>query len=274
MAKSKSRYYSTYTIKRLYSLSGNRCAFPNCSVIFLSSENDLNLSNICHIEDANQSTHKLDRFNPKMTDKERADYKNLILLCPNHHKLTDDPLVYTVQGLQKMKRDHESKIRNLLDYEKEIIKHTSILSTVINHISDSLIESEFEDNVKSAPGTEEKILFNNLIEFKPIIEEYSVFQGKLNTIYEEIEKQGSVKKEFLLQNIRTFYLSEKTKYGDIDSIRSNADKIFDNIKNRIWELLENSSNHNFELSIEIINIAILIVMVDAFMRCKILEEPI
>lgn len=274
MAKSKSRNYSIYTLKRLYSLSGNRCAFPNCSVVFLNSENDLNLSNICHIEDANQSTHKLDRYNSKMTDKERADYNNLILLCPNHHKLTDDPLLYTVQVLQKMKRDHESKIRDLLDCVKEITKHTSILSTVINHISDSLIENELEDNVKSAPSTEEKILFNNLIEYKPIIEEYSVFQGKLNTIYEEIEKQGSIKKEFLLQNIKTFYLLEKSKYGDIDSIRLNADKIFDNIRNKIWELLDNSSNHNNELPIEIINIAILIVMVDAFMRCKILEEPI
>ncbi len=97
---------------------------------------------------------------------------------------------------------------------------------------------------------------------------------KLNNDYEEIENQGSTKKAFLLQNIKTLYLKEKGKYKDISEIRANADLIFENIRNEIWEILEGSSNLNSELPIETLNIAILIVMVDAFMRCKILEEPI
>ena len=79
---------------------------------------------------------------------------------------------------------------------------------------------------------------------------------------------------FLLKNIKTLYLKEKGKYKDISEIRANADLIFENIENEIWEILEGSSNLNSELPIETLNIAILIVMVDAFMRCKILEEPI
>jgi hypothetical protein len=85
MANNQSRNYSITTIKRLYTFSGNRCAFPECDVKFLNWEDDTNFSNICHIEDANPNTHKADRYNPNMSYKERADYKNLILLCPNHH---------------------------------------------------------------------------------------------------------------------------------------------------------------------------------------------
>jgi hypothetical protein len=109
MAKNQSRNYLRLTIERLYSLSGNRCAFPGCPVKFLNWEDDTNFSNICHIEDANLSTHKADRFNPNMSVKERADYRNLILLCPNHHIETNDPNKYSVETLKSMKREHEKR---------------------------------------------------------------------------------------------------------------------------------------------------------------------
>lgn len=274
MANNQSRYYSPLTIKRLYSLSGNRCAFPGCPVKFLNWDDDVNFSNICHIEDANPNTHKADRFNPKMTAKERADYNNLILLCPNHHIETNDPQKYTVSSLRKMKREHEKKMDILQSGENLIAKYPSVLSDIINQIGSKLLNEEFEDLEKKAPDTEEKILYNNVVTFKPIIKEYSVYQGKINGIYDEIEKQGSSKKSFLLQNIKTLYLKEKGKYADIEKIRENADLIFENIENEIWKILESSLNLSPFLPIESIKIGILIVMVDAFMRCKILEEPV
>jgi hypothetical protein len=243
-------------------------------VTFLNWDDDTNFSNICHIEDANPTTHKSDRYNPTMTNKQRADYKNLILLCPNHHIETNDPVKYSVKVLQKMKRDHENKMALLQAGKNIIVKYPSILSIVINHIGETLLANDVEDNAKTAPSTDEKILYNNIITYKPTIEEYSAYQGKLNKIYEEIENQGSTKKAFLLQNIKTLYLKEKGKYKDISEIRSNADLIFESIENEIWEILEAGSNFKNELPIEILNTAILIVMVDAFMRCKILEEPI
>lgn len=274
MANNQSRNYSTLTIKRLYSLSGNRCAFPGCPVKLLNWEDDVNFSNICHIEDANPNTHKADRFNPNMTAKERADYNNLILLCPNHHIETNDPQKYTVSSLKEMKREHEKKMDTLQSGENLIAKYPSVLGDIINQIGSDLLNDEFEDLEKKAPDTEEKILYNNVITFKPIIKEYSIYQGKINGIYDEIEKQGSSKKSFLLQNIKTLYLKEKGKYADIETIRENADLIFENIENEIWKILESSSNLSPILPIESIKIGILIVMVDAFMRCKILEEPV
>jgi hypothetical protein len=69
-------------------------------------------------------------------------------------------------------------------------------------------------------------------------------------------------------------IKEKGKYSDFESIRLNSDLIFENIENEIWKILESSSNLSPDLPIESIRMGILIVMVDAFMRCKILEEPI
>lgn len=274
MANNQSRNYTTLTIKRLYALSGNRCAFPGCERTFVNWEDDTNFSNICHIEDANPNTHKADRFNQNMSDKERADYGNLILLCPNHHIETNDPSKYTLETLRTMKREHERSIASLQVGENTIAKYPSVLSTLINQIGSKLLKDEFEDFGKKAPDTEEKILYNNVITYKPIIEEFSIYQGKLNGIYDEIEKQGSSKKSFLLQNIKTLYLKEKGKYVNIKAIRDNADLIFENIENEIWKILESSSNLSPSLPIESIKMGISIVMVDAFMRCKILEEPI
>jgi hypothetical protein len=274
MANNQSRNYSTLTIKRLYALSGNRCAFPGCERTFVNWEDDTNFSNICHIEDANPNTHKADRYNQNMSDKERADYSNLILLCPNHHIETNDPSKYTLETLRAMKREHEKNIASFQVGKNTIAKYPSVLSTLINQIGSTLLKDEFEDFGKKAPDTEEKILYNNVITYKPIIEEFSIYQGKLNGIYDEIEKQGSSKKSFLLQNIKTLYLKEKGKFVNIEAIRDNADLIFENIENEIWKILESSSNLSTSLPIESIKMGILIVMVDAFMRCKILEEPI
>lgn len=275
MPKKEARYYSMLTIKRLFALSGNQCAFPDCPVTFLNWEDDTNYSNICHIEDANPNTHKADRYNPSMTDIERSDYKNLILLCPNHHIETNDPKKYSVNDLRQMKREHEEKMAKIITGKSSISRYPSVLSVIINNIGSSLILEDLNNEVKVAPGTEEKIQYNNILRHRAIIEEYSAYQGKLNAIYEEIEKQGSFKKAFLLQNIRTLYLVEKGKFrGNIEEIRQNADEIIDNVQNEIWNLLEGSQNLDSSLPIEFVNVGIQIVMVDAFMRCKILEEPV
>lgn len=196
------------------------------------------------------------------------------MLCPNHHIETNDPTKYSVEALSAMKREHEKNIASLLIGQNIIAKYPSVLSILINQIGSSLLKDEILPSAKKAPRTEEKILYNNVIIYKPIIEEYGIYQGKLNSIYEEIEKQGSSKKSFLLQNIKSLYLKEKGKYRDINDIRDNADLIFEDVESEIWNILETSSNLNPSLPIESLKIGVLIVMVDAFMRCKLLEEPV
>lgn len=264
---------SELTIKRLYSLGGNQCAFPDCPFEFFNVDNDTNISNICHIEDSKPNTSRPDRYNPNMLDEERHSFENLILLCPNHHKVTDNVDIYTIDVLKKMKRDHEKIIRKKLEGQNFISKHPSALSMVISQIGSKLVSGSRIDEPITAPDPEEKITFNNVIEYKPIIETYKVYQGKLSKIYQEIENQGSTRKEFILKNINTIYLREKGKYANFGEIKINADNILKNVENELWKIVENSSNRDTEMPIEAIQMSLLIVMVDAFMRCEILEEP-
>ena len=245
---------------RLYALSGNKCAFPDCDVIFVSPENESNISNICHIEAAEEGG---ERYNPNSNDEERRSFENLILLCPNHHKVTDDVQTYTVDVLRAMKRTHEAKMLK----PSELQKNPSALNDIIKLIGGKLFDTQTND-VQTAPNPQEKIQYNNVIRYKPVIEEYRVYQGKLNKLYEEIEKAGSTRKEFLLLNIKNIYLKEKVEFDTRDKIRANADNIIDNIKDTLWKLVEDTN-----LDREVIEVALTILIVDAFMRCNILEEP-
>lgn len=273
MAKDKARQYKPTTIRRLDKLSGNECAEPSCTKKLIAEDGQSIISKICHIEAASKNGP---RWNGKMTDDERRDFSNLILLCDEHHTIIDNKdnePKFPVSLLKKWKAEHEAKILRLISGNNILVKNSSALNVVIGFVGKQIFGDPTTIEPTNAPDTEEKILYNNVILFKPIIEEYAVYQGKLNKLYEEIEKQGSTKKEFVLQNIKSIYLKEKGRFKDIDAIRANADTIIENVENELWKIIDNSSNPNSDLPIEAIKISLLIVIVDAFMRCNILEEP-
>jgi hypothetical protein len=247
MAKDKSRNYSIQTIKRLYGLSDNKCSFPDCDVQ-LFTKDTVNLAHICHIEDAHKNLAASDRYNPNMTDEQRAGYNNLILLCPNHHKITDNTDIYTVTVLKEMKEQHIQKSIN----KNALIKSPSALNEVINYIGENFFGNNEFSETQIAPNTENKIRYNDIHRYKHIIKEYSLYQGKLNRIYEEIEVNGSIKKNTLLKNIRQFYLLEKRNFVNFNNVKENADNIIDNIKDKLWEYIEKSKNYDIILPIEVI----------------------
>ncbi|MBN1814368.1 MAG: hypothetical protein JXA14_21185, partial [Anaerolineae bacterium] len=95
------------TVKRLFAVSGNRCAFPECPNPLIEPNTGSVSGEICHIEAQNANGP---RYNPKQTDEERHSFSNLILMCPIHHKVIDDkPDTYTVVWLQDLKAGHEAR---------------------------------------------------------------------------------------------------------------------------------------------------------------------
>lgn len=58
----------------------------------------------------------------------------------------------------------------------------------------------------------------------------------------------------------------------IDVIRESADSIIDKVESTLLNEIRTSTN--IEVSIDAINLSLQIVLIDAFIRCKILEEPI
>lgn len=96
------------TLKQLFALSGNHCAFPDCNQRLVDENGNL-VAQICHIEAAKPGG---ERYNPNQSDDERASFNNLIVLCANHHIVTNDVITYTVDVLRDIKAKHEAKFIN------------------------------------------------------------------------------------------------------------------------------------------------------------------
>lgn len=97
------------TLRELYLRSGNFCAFPSCQRRMLNTKGVF-VGQICHIEAAEKGGP---RFNPKMTNDTRRAAANLMMMCYDHHKETDDVKAFTVAVLRKMKVDHEKRFTDV-----------------------------------------------------------------------------------------------------------------------------------------------------------------
>ena len=95
---------SVHTVKRLFAVSGNRCAFPRCTQPLVHTGKVT--GRICHIKAASPEGP---RYDPDQTEVERHGFDNLILMCPIHHDVVDaDVVAYTVDRVTAMKAQHEA----------------------------------------------------------------------------------------------------------------------------------------------------------------------
>ncbi len=98
---------NTKTVKRLFAVSGNTCAFPNCESPLVDQGSNKVTGRICHIKGHSPGSK---RHDPSQTAEQRHDFDNLMLLCPTHHHVIDnDEIAYTIDRLLLMKRDHEKR---------------------------------------------------------------------------------------------------------------------------------------------------------------------
>jgi hypothetical protein len=271
--KDKARQYKPSSIRRLDTLSGNECAHPNCTKKLIAEDGISIISKICHIAAASKEGPRYDK---NMTDDERRSFDNLILLCDEHHVIIDNKeneSQYPTSLLKEWKQNHEKKIFELISSKNLLSKNPLALNKVINVIGSKMNDILDLPEAINAPNTEIKISYNNIKRYDSVIREFAPYQVKLNSIYEVIEKEGSTKKELVLHNIKRIYIGVRSAYSNIEEIRDNADIIIDKIIEIIWEKIESAPNKLNDLDQETIDFSLMIIVVDAFMRCNILEEP-
>lgn len=253
-----SRNYTALTRTRLYSLAGNTCSHPDCNERLVST--NYNVSDICHIEALSKGGL---RYNPKSNNKERNAYPNLILLCKNHHGIIDaedsdgSPL-YSVKQLKAMKQAHED-VFEASRSSAFVVKSSSLISTVIKNLS-SHMGGLKPTRTSHAFKVDDKIVFNEVDRHAGIIQKYSAYYGVIETIYNEFE---STRKVALLESFNDLYLSCK---GGSKA----ADDVWDEVESLLIEKINREAHLEYSEEIEW---CAKIIMVDAFMRCKILEEP-
>ncbi len=95
-------------VKRLFALSGNKCAYPGCKNHIVDELGTV-IGEICHIEAAEVGG---ERYNEDSNDEYRRSFENLILMCSNHHKKTNNIQKYTTPLLTKYKQEHENRFVN------------------------------------------------------------------------------------------------------------------------------------------------------------------
>lgn len=271
--KDKARQYKPSTVRRLDTLSANQCAYPNCEKKLIAEDGVSIISKICHISAASKNGP---RYDESMTDDDRRSFDNLILLCDEHHVMVDNKdneSKYSVSLLKEWKTNHVLKVMELMSSKNLLSAHPLALNTLVNILGSKMNEILDLPEALEAPNTAVKISYNNLKIYELIIREYAPYQIKLNEIYEEIEKEGSNKKHIILNMIRMTYIRIRREYNDLSDIKENSDAIMDKVIEQIWERIEDAPNKIGRFDQETIEFSLMIIIVDAFMRCNILEEP-
>jgi hypothetical protein len=150
---------------------------------------------------------------------------------------------------------------------ENIAKLDSNLAAVINVLAkENLFESQ-KINTKTVFEIERKIQHNSLVSAATLISDYSIYQGRVDRIYKAFDLQGANKSLSVLQLIRKSFLSLKVTMNAGEN-----DKIFFKLFEDLKQSLLNSANLN-AIPIDELELCIGVLLTDAFIRCKIFENP-
>ncbi len=133
------------TIKRLFAVSGNECAYTGCLLPLVESSGTVT-GEIAHIKAASKQGP---RFDGNQTEEERHSFSNLILLCSRHHIIIDSEIdEHTVEVLQRLKDNHEQQ------GTVEITPNTAAISKTLleNHQNIAVTNNSGQVAINS-PGT-------------------------------------------------------------------------------------------------------------------------
>ena len=156
-------------------------------------------------------------------------------------------------------------IKKELGEEISTIKVDSNLATIINILAEEDLDFKNTEINTTVFVIEEKINYNNLNGVRKLIDDYKIFSVKLDQKYVEFDRGGKNRSTSILQIIRKQYIKVKNEKKD-------SEEIFYGVVENIIKIIEESANYK-KLPFEELEMCVDILVVDAFMRCKIFENP-
>lgn len=178
----------------------------------------------------------------------------------------DVPSVLThIHGLsiEKLKAVYEF-IKLELGTEPSPVKLESNLAALVNLLAGQ-DWGDLSQAMETCPyDVERKIDVNQLDATRSMIEEYKIHYGRLDRIYAEFDRQGKNKSLSVLGLIQRQYVQEKASLSD--------DALFLRVIDRVVELIQESANYQ-PLPFDELELCVTILVVDAFIRCKIFKNP-
>lgn len=193
----------------------------------------------------------------------------------NPHNLSFDPKndIFDIPSLLNIIRSmNVDKQQIICDFLKKELKSEpdpdkieSNLTTIIKILS-KVDWSQKPSKPETIPyDIPAKISFNQLDKAKDIIEDYKIHYCRINKIYSDFDKQGVNKSLSILDGIRTEYIA-------IGSV-SSPDQCFFSIIKKVAEKIRASANYT-PIPDEELLLCVKILVVDAFIRCKIFKNPL
>ena len=167
-------------------------------------------------------------------------------------------------GIDKQKVLFEF-IKKELEEEINTVKVDSNLATIINILAEEDLDLK---NTKINTTTfviEDKINYNDLNGVRELINDYKIFSVKLDQKYTEFDREGINRSTSILQIIRRQYIKLRNEKKD-------SEEVFYGVVENIMKIIEESFNYRV-LPFEELEMCVDILVVDAFMRCKIFENP-
>lgn len=167
-------------------------------------------------------------------------------------------------GIDQQRQVYEF-LKKELRSEPDSEKVESNLSTIIKILSK-------EDWSQGAPSfetipydVEAKITYNRLDAARDLIDEYKIHYPRIDKIYSDFAKQGVNKSLSILNGIRTEYVTLGTA--------GTSDQRFFSIIEKVIEKIRKSANYT-PIPEEELALCVEIIVVDAFIRCKIFKNPL
>ncbi len=173
--------------------------------------------------------------------------------------------INSLENIDKLEEMYTFIKKELGSSETDIVRLDSNLSSIINILSKVQFKEVVEDIQINSFQIDEKIRFNQLESSRVTIEELCMYYRKVDEKYKEFDAMGMNKSMSVLRIISKLYQGKK-------ELISNPDKIFSEVVKEIKEIIQESKN-NPDIPVEELDLCVEILVVDAFTRCKIFDNP-
>jgi len=201
-----------------------------------------------------------------MLKKHSYENPHSVIFVPENDVIDVVTLLAAVRdmGIGKQKQVYDF-IRAELGSDIELIKVDTNLANIINILSKENLIETIEHPELNVFEIEKKIDFNELSRVRDTINDYKFYYNKVNELYTAFDKEGSNKSFSVLQIIRKQYLKRQ------DGVMLPSD-IFYTVIDDIMGIVRGSKNY-VEIPYDELELCVNILVVDAFIRCKIFKNP-
>lgn len=204
--------------------------------------------------------------------KDASDLRSLTYKNPSNITFNPKDDIYDTKSIlntilsetiDKQKSIYEL-IKKELGSEIDVVKLDSNLATIINILSKEDWDSKENTSEINSFEIDRKISHNNLNTSKHIIDDYSIHYSRVDKKYTEFDALGLNKSSSVLASVRMEYIKAKNNLSD--------DNLFFEVIAKVQDKIINSANY-VQIPIDELELCVNIIVVDAFIRCKIFENP-